>query len=265
MTARVRVMVADDEPLARDGLRMLLAADPEVELVAECASGEQTVDQVRALKPDVLLLDVQMPAMDGFEVVAALGKELPPAVVFITAYDRYALRAFEVHALDYLLKPFDDERFHDALRRAKNHLRLSRFSDLSERLMSLLGTTPETGDRLPKAPEEASFATRLAIKDVGRVVFLSVDEIDWIEAADYYVEIHAGAKCYLHRETMQSLEARLDPARFVRIHRSAIVNQHRIKELRSHGRRELTVILSGGAELKVARSHREKLARLSGR
>ncbi len=255
---RVRVVVADDEPLAREGLRMLLAGDPEAELVAECASGPETVERVRALRPDVLLLDVQMPVMDGFAVVSALGPDVPPAVVFITAYDRYALRAFEVHALDYLLKPFDDERFHDALRRAKSHLRLARFSDLSARLISLLDSAPPAAAKEPAG----AFATRLAIKDVGRVVFLSVDEIDWIEAADYYVEIHSGTKCYLHRETMQSLEARLDPARFVRIHRSAIVNQSRIKELRSHGRRELTVVLTGGAELRVARSHREKLARL---
>jgi two-component system LytT family response regulator len=232
-----------------------------------------------------VLLDVQMPELNGFEVLAKLAPSEIPAVIFVTAYDKYALRAFDIHAVDYLLKPFRDERFHDALRRVKAQLRLARASDLGQRLLSVLSTygdresalqglvgSPTTPVPLPPtragAPEgqpgaaAAKYLTRLAIKDVGRVVFLEVDEINWIEAADYYVQIHTGDQSYLHRETMQSLEARLDPERFMRIHRSAIVNHCRIKELRSEGRRDLVAVLANGTELKVARSHREKFQQL---
>ncbi|WP_438031025.1 LytR/AlgR family response regulator transcription factor [Sorangium sp. So ce233] len=269
----IRAVIVDDEPLAREGIRMLLAGDPEVAIAAESGDGPGALELIRRLRPDLVFLDVQMPEMNGFEVMASLPPDELPAVIFVTAFDRYALRAFEVHALDYLLKPFDDDRFYDALRRAKAHLRLSRMSDLSQRLLSLLQSYGDPaaaaaaararggpGSEPPAAG--AGHPRRLAIKDGCRVVFLSVDEIDWIEAADYYVQIHAGGKSYLHRETMNSVEGKLDPARFVRIHRSAIVNRDRIKELRTQGRRETVVVLAGGAELKVARSHREKLSAL---
>lgn len=268
----IRAVIVDDEPLAREGIRLLLAGDPEVAIAAESGDGPGALELIRRLRPDLVFLDVQMPEMNGFEVMASLPPDELPAVIFVTAFDRYALRAFEVHALDYLLKPFDDDRFHDALRRAKAHLRLARMSDLSQRLLSLLQSYGDPaaaaaararggpGSEPPAAG--AGHLRRLAIKDGCRVVFLSVDEIDWIEAADYYVQIHAGGKSYLHRETMNSVEGKLDPARFVRIHRSAIVNRDRIKELRTQGRRETVVVLAGGAELKVARSHREKLSAL---
>jgi two-component system LytT family response regulator len=269
---KLRVAIIDDEPLAREGIRLLLAGDPEVEVVAEAGSGFDAVSMLRRLRPDLVFLDVHMPEMNGFEVMAALAPDEVPAVIFVTAFDRYAIRAFEVHALDYLLKPFDDDRFFEAVRRAKDQLRLSRVSDLSQRLISLLATYEAKGaasEARPSRPEaeggEAAgadaekYLTRIAIKDIGRVVFLSVEEIDWIEAADYYVQIHVGGRSYLHRESMNSLEGRLDPARFMRIHRSAIVNRDRVKELRSQGRRDLVVVLAGGAELKVARSHRDKL------
>ncbi|WP_437564910.1 MULTISPECIES: LytR/AlgR family response regulator transcription factor [unclassified Sorangium] len=266
----IRAVIVDDEPLAREGIRMLLADDPEVAIAAESGDGPSALETIRRLRPDLVFLDVQMPEMNGFEVMASLPPGELPAVIFVTAFDRYALRAFEVHALDYLLKPFDDDRFHDALRRAKGHLRLSRMSDLSQRLLSLLQSYGDPGaaaaarGRAGPGSEPpaggADHPRRLAIKDGCRVVFLSVEEIDWIEAADYYVQIHAGGKSYLHRETMNSVEGKLDPARFVRIHRSAIVNRDRIKELRTQGRRDTVVVLAGGAELKVARSHREKLS-----
>ncbi|WP_437963169.1 LytTR family DNA-binding domain-containing protein [Sorangium sp. So ce260] len=265
----IRAVIVDDEPLAREGIRLLLADDPEIAVAAESGDGPGALETIRRLRPDLVFLDVQMPEMNGFEVMASLPPGELPAVIFVTAFDRYALRAFEVHALDYLLKPFDDDRFHDALRRAKSHLRLSRMSDLSQRLLSLLQSYGDPaaaaaarargGGPPGSEPPGAEHPRRLAIKDGCRVVFLSVEEIDWIEAADYYVQIHAGGKSYLHRETMNSVEGKLDPARFVRIHRSAIVNRDRIKELRTQGRRDTIVVLAGGAELKVARSHREKL------
>jgi two-component system LytT family response regulator len=268
-SASIRTLIVDDEPLAREGLRLLLATDPEVSVVGEAGNGPDAVRLIREQRPDLVLLDVQMPELNGFEVLAHLGPAEVPAVIFVTAYDRYALRAFDIHALDYLLKPFRDERFHDAVGRAKAQIRLARMSDLSQRLMSVLSTygerdaPPAPGATPPPAVSATEpWVRRLAIRDTGRVVFLDVDEIEYIEAADYYVQIHAGGKAYLHRETMQSLEARLDPERFMRIHRSAIVNSRRIRELRSEGRRDLVVVLTGGAELRVARSHREKFQHL---
>jgi two-component system LytT family response regulator len=256
--AVIRTLVVDDEPLAREGLRLLLAGDTDVRVVGEAGNGPEAVRLIRELRPDLVLLDVQMPELNGFEVLARLDPGEVPAVIFVTAYDQYALRAFDIHALDYLLKPFRDDRFHDAIGRAKAQIRLTRMSDLGHRLMSVLSTYGER-DAKP-APEP--WVRRLAIRDAGRVVFLDVDEVEYIEAADYYVQIHAGGKAYLHRETMQSLEARLEPERFMRIHRSAIVNSRRIRELRSEGRRDLVVVLTSGAELRVARSHREKFQHL---
>ena len=244
----IRVVIVDDEPLAREGLRMLLARDPEIELVGEAAGGRAAVMAIRRLAPDLVFLDVQMPELSGFEVLAQLPSDAIPAVVFVTAYDRYALRAFEVHALDYLLKPFDDERFFDALRRAKRQLRLS---SLSPGLLSLLQGRGE-----PRGN-----GSRLAIRDGARVVFVEVEEIDWIEACDYYVQLHVGGKSYLHRESMQRLEEKLDPDRFLRIHRSAIVNRRVVKELRHKGR-ELVCVLASGVAIKVARSQRGKLQKL---
>ncbi|RKH72513.1 LytR/AlgR family response regulator transcription factor [Corallococcus aberystwythensis] len=263
--AAIRTLVVDDEPLAREGLRLLLATDSEVRVVGEAGNGPEAVRLIREQRPDLVLLDVQMPELNGFEVLARLSPAEVPAVIFVTAYDQYALRAFDIHALDYLLKPFRDDRFHDAIGRAKAQIRLARMSDLGQRLMSVLSTYGERDGTPVPAPTPTPsdpWVRRLAIRDAGRVVFLDVDEIEYIEAADYYVQIHAGGKAYLHRETMQSLEARLEPERFMRIHRSAIVNARRIRELRSEGRRDLIVVLTSGAELRVARSHREKFQHL---
>lgn len=253
----IRTLVVDDEPLAREGIRLLLQGDPEVEVVGESGSGRDALAQIVALRPDLVFLDVQMPEMDGFAVLSALAPGPLPAVIFVTEFEGHALRAFEVHALDYLLKPFDDERFADALRRAKAQLRL-RALEQQPQLLAMLAAVSEASEPAVRVP-----ASRLAIKDGSRVVFLRTDEIDWIEAADYYVQIHAGGKSYLHRETMMSLERRLDGEQFVRIHRSAIVNRRRIREL-SSSRREAVVVLEGGATLKVARSQRDKLAALRG-
>ena len=260
MTQRspIRTFIVDDEPLAREGIRLLLQSDPEIEVVGEAGAGREAVAQIQHLHPDLVFLDVQMPEMTGFQVLSALDPATLPAVIFVTAYDRYALQAFEVHALDYLLKPFDDERFADAVRRAKSHLQLARAWDLRQQLLLLLTDVSQP----QPAPEKPAEPERLAIKDGPRVVFLRFDEIDWIEAADYYVQIHAGGKSYLHRETMMSLERRLDARMFVRIHRSAIVNRRRIRELRNGRQREAVVVLEGGQAIKVSRSQQAKLAAL---
>lgn len=264
MTQRspIRTFIVDDEPLAREGIRLLLRGDPEIEVVGEAGAGREAVAQIQHLRPDLVFLDVQMPEMTGFQVLGALAPALVPAVIFVTAYDRYALQAFEVHALDYLLKPFDDERFADAVARAKSHLQLARAWDLRQQLLSLLADVGPHAELPARPADKPAEPERLAIKDGCRVVFLRFDEIDWIEAADYYVQIHAGGKCYLHRETMMSLERRLDAGMFVRIHRSAIVNRRRIRELRSGRQRDAVVVLEGGQSIKVSRSQQAKLAAL---
>lgn len=274
---RVRTLIADDAPAVRAGVKALLSQDTEVEVIGEAGSGPEALALIRRLRPDLVLLDAQMPEMGGLEVAARLARECLPAVVFLSSYDREALDALRAHRLDYLLKPFEEDRFFEALRRAKVQLWLARTLDQGERALAAYravsgGAEPRPLLAEPAAPFQDSvhlphlggggppgYLARLAIRDTGRTVLVDVNEIDWIEAADYYVQIHVGPKAYLHRETMQRLESELDPVRFVRIHRSAIVNQSRIRELRHHGRRDLVVVLSGGAELRVARSHREKL------
>jgi len=225
-----KVVVVDDEPLAREGLRALLAGDREVEVVAECADGQAAIEAIRRLKPDIVFLDVQMPDLDGFDVLRALAGEPLPAVVFVTAYDKYALRAFDVHAVDYLLKPFHDERFAEALAIAKAR----RGEDMTERIARLLD------ERKPKV-------MRVLVKTGGRVLFIRADEIDWIEAADYYVKLHVAGKVHMLRESMAALEARLDPELFFRVHRSAIVNLERVRELQpfSQGEQYSSCSVSG--------------------
>jgi two-component system LytT family response regulator len=245
----VKVAIVDDEPLAREGLRALLAADREVEVVAECADGHAAIEAMRRAKPDIVFLDVQMPDVDGFDVIRALadGGAPLPAVVFVTAYDKYALKAFEVHAVDYLLKPFHDERFAEALARAKAR----RGEDMTERIARLLD------ERKPKI-------MRVLVKTGGRVLFIRADEIDWIEAADYYVKLHVTGKVHMLRESMAALEARLDPEMFFRVHRSAIVNLERVRELQPFSRREHVLVLRDGTRLRLTRGRRERLAALLG-
>jgi two-component system LytT family response regulator len=243
----LKVVVVDDEPIAREGLRALLAADRDVEVVAECGDGASAVETIRRTRPDIVFLDVQMPDVDGFDVLRALAGEPLPAVVFVTAYDKYALRAFDVHAVDYLLKPFHDERFAEALARAKAR----RGEDMSGRIARLLD------ERKPKV-------MRVLVKTSGRVLFLRADEIDWIEAADYYVKLHVAGKVHMLRESMAALEARLDPELFFRVHRSAIVNLERVRELQPYSRREHVLVLRDGTRLRLTRSRRERLAALLG-
>jgi len=255
MTERIRALVVDDEPAARAAIRALLADDPEIHVVGECADGRTALAAIRGEAPELLFLDVQMPEMDGFTLLGQLQPGELPVVVFVTAYDQYALRAFDVHALDYLLKPFDDERFRRAVAHAKQQVRQGKLGLLSERLVALLDGVA----RPPAVTRNGQYLKRLAIKAGGRVTILGVKDIDWIEAEGDYVKIHAGRAWHLLRETMKHLETQFDPARFARIHRSTIVNVERIKELQPYFRGEYAVILHDGTSLKLSRGYKEHL------
>ncbi len=254
---KIRTLVIDDEPLARERLRKLLEAEPDVEVIDECRNGIEALAAIAKHKPDLLFLDVQMPELDGFGVIAAL-EEPVPAVIFVTAFDRFALKAFEVHALDYLLKPFDRERFQKALERARKLVQQRQSGDLSHRLSSLIGD-------LKTEKTEPKYLDRLAVKTEGRVLFFKTEDIDWIEAADNYVSIHIGAEEHLHRETMSSLETKLSPTRFIRISRSTIVNIERIKEMQPMFHGDYVVILKNGTRLNLSRNYREKLNHILGK
>ena len=264
MTDTIRALIVDDEPLARSTIRLLLEQDPDIEVIGECINGHEAVAAIRADAPDLVFLDVQMPEMNGFEALAALRRDELPVTIFVTAYDQYALRAFDVHALDYLLKPFDDERFADALERAKLHCRQSVVGDLSQRLIELLESHGANEGIIgsEESREEAKYLDRVVIRAGGRVYFLKAAEIDWIEAADYYVRLHVGQRYHLLRETMRELESKLDPSVFCRIHRSTIVNLERVRELRPGPRGESIVALQSGVELRMSRSRREHLRKI---
>jgi len=250
----IKTLIVDDEPLGRERLRALVAEDSELALVGECSDGADAVATLRDTECDLVFLDIQMPALDGLEVVEMIGPERMPAVIFVTAYDRYALRAFEVHALDYLLKPFDRERFQKALTRAKGHIRRDKTAEANQQLLALLEEVKPARKPLD----------RLVIKSGGRVFFLKMDEIDWIEAASNYVRLHVGAEVHLLRETMNALESRLDANQFLRIHRSTIVNVERIQEFQPVFHGDYAVILKDGTELTLSRSYRSKLLDLFG-
>jgi two-component system, LytTR family, response regulator len=236
--AKIRAVVVDDEPLARSSLKVLLRRDPDVELVAECKSGVEALAEIRRSKPQLVFLDVQMPECDGFDVLEQLGSEMPLALVFVTAHDQYALKAFEAGALDYLLKPFDNARFERALNRAKQKI--------------------EQGKEAPRKIE------RLAIKNAGQVLFQKISEIDWIEAADYYVCLHVGTRTHLLRRSMADLDQELEQATFCRIHRSAIVNLERVRQLEISEDGGTNVVLSSGTKLPLSRRYRKELqARLA--
>ena len=246
-------VLVDDEELARDELGFLLGQVGGVDVVGEAGNGIEAVSTIGRLKPDVVFLDIQMPGLTGFEVARRMiDAEAPTHIIFVTAYDQHALRAFEVHAIDYLLKPFDDERFTDSVARAKRNLRSAELGELSRRLGELLeerGTPPTAEPPL----------TRLVVKHEGRVAFVRVEELDWIEAADYCVKLHTRGQVHLLRESLNALETRLDPARFFRVHRSAIVNLDRIRELQPYFKGEHVLILQDGTRLKLSRARRESL------
>jgi two-component system, LytTR family, response regulator len=248
----IRTVIADDENLARKKLRVLLNAECGVTILAECKDGQQAIAAVQEHKPDLLLLDIQMPDLDGFQVQGKIPPNLMPVVIFTTAYDHYAIRAFETHALDYLLKPFNQERLHHALERVKAELLKSHEHSVKARILDLLGKTK---------PEPAPLR-RLVIRTGGRVVFLELDEVDWIEAAANYVKLHVGKSSYLLREGIGHISAKLDPERFVRIHRSSIVNVSRIRELQPCDSGEYIAVLRDGKELSCSRGCRPHLVKL---
>lgn len=258
----IRVLIVDDEPAARNALRRLLKQDPQVVVVGEARHGREAVRALEQDGIDLVFLDIQMPDLDGFGVVGAVGAQHMPAIIFVTAFDRHALHAFDVHALDYLLKPFTDERFHEALERAKSTVRQGRLSDASRKLAAMLAELG--GDATPTAPP-GGHITRLAVRDGGRVNLLPVRDIDWVEAERDYVRVHVGTKAYVIRETTTHLEGQLDPVRFVRIHRSTIVNIERVKELQPMFKGEYVVVLQDGTALKLSRGYRDHLEAMLGR
>jgi two-component system LytT family response regulator len=243
----VRALIVDDEPLARRGVVLRLKKFRDVEVVGECGDGASAVEKILELAPDVVFLDVQMPGMDGFEVLRALPKESLPAVIFLTAYERHALRAFEVHALDYLLKPVNDERFSDAVGRARQAGDADSRTRMAERIRSML-------DRKP-----AKYVGHFSVRVGSRIQLVRTDDIEWIAAAGDYAELHGAGGCHLVRETMNSLEEKLDPMEFLRIHRSRIVRARCIRELRSIDNREYLVKLKDGSEHRSGRSFADRL------
>jgi two-component system LytT family response regulator len=255
----IRTLIVDDEPLARERVRTMVSGESDLELIGEARDGAEAVDAILSQSPDLVFLDVQMPKLDGFEVIRSVGVERMPPVVFVTAFDQHALRAFEVQALDYLLTPFDRERSHGALRRVRQLMDATENGELSRRLMALVRDLKADVPEPHTPPQADRKSDRMVVKSGGRLFFLRADEIDWIEAAGNYVRVHVGAEAHLLRETMNAIEARLNPEVFFRIHRSRIVNIERVKELQPWFNGEYVVILRNGTKLTLSRGYREKL------
>ena len=243
----IRTLVVDDEPLARKRIKRLLAGEPGISMVGECASGREAIQVIQEKSPELVFLDIQMPGVGGFEVLQAISEQQMPIVIFVTAYDQHALRAFEVHALDYLLKPFTQERFKKTLERARAQLAKNGSSEAAAGLKTLVG----------KLQAEQSYVSRFMVKSSDRVLLVKTSEVDWIESAGNYVVLHAGCTNHIVRETMRALEGKLCPKTFQRISRSLIVNLERIKELQPMGKGEYTVILTNGKQLTMSRGIRE--------
>ena len=243
----MRVLIVDDEPLARRGVRARLVAMPDVEIAGEADSGLKAVSEIERLRPDVVLLDVQMPELDGFGVIDAIGVDRMPVTIFLTAYDTHAVRAFDANALDYLLKPIDDERFRLAMTRARTRLAEHTTRPHSQQLAAALAAAAEQ---------------RIVLRDGSRVLLFDQQDIDWLGADGDYVRVHAKGRSYLVRHTMASMEARLDPKRFARVHRSAIVNTSRVSEVRRRGDRDHVVVLRDGTKLRIGRAYRDSIADL---
>ena len=251
----IKALIVDDEPLARARIRRFLASAKDVEIVGESGDGHAAVADVKRLKPDLMFLDIQLPEALGFQVIEQLANEHMPVVIFVTAYDRYALQAFDVHAIDYLLKPYTRDRFGRALDRARKQLSNAARAEFDQKLMCLLEHA---------AGGEPRHLQRLMIKSSGRIYFIKADEVDWIGAEGNYLSLHVGRETHLLRETMSHLAARLDPEKFVRIHRSTIVNVDRVKELQPLFSGDYVAILRDGTQLNLSRAYREKSLKLFG-
>lgn len=249
----LRVAIVDDEQLAREGLRRLLATDPDVTVVGEAQDGRGAVELIRRVGPDIVLLDIQMPELDGFAVIRAIGPARMPPVVFVTAYESYALEAFHVAAVDYLLKPFTDDRLREAMDRVKRVARNGRLEELAQRLTALLGAAPR------------EHLARFVVKTGDHAHVVNTEDVDWIEAADYCARLHAGKALHVIRVPLADLEQQLDPRRFFRLHRSAMVNLDRVRRIDTDSQGDATVVLADGTRLKVARSRRSALESILGR
>lgn len=249
---KIKTLIIDDMPLARKRVRRYLNADAEVEIAGECADGQTAVETIRHTKPDLIFLDVQMPGMSGFEVIQELSGESLPAVIFVTAYDEFALQAFDVNALDYLLKPFVRERFYKALNHAKTQIKQQESSARQEHLEELIR----------QVKTEPKYLKRLAVRSNGRVIFLLTDEIDWIEAAGNYLSVQIGKQSHLMRETLSQLEQKLDSEKFVRINRSVIINLDQIKEMHPLFSGDQEIFLRSGKRFTMSRNYRENLMTL---
>jgi two-component system, LytTR family, response regulator len=245
----MRVLIVDDEPLARRGVIARLKRFKDMELVGDCEDGVSAVARIAELRPDLVFLDVQMPGMDGFEVLRALPREGLPSIIFLTAYEQHALRAFEVHALDYLLKPIEDERFTAAIQRARQFADSQAKAQLDERLLQLLDE------------HSGKYASRFAVRSGSRIIVVFAEDVDWVGTAGDYTELHSGGKAHLLRETMSTLEQRLDPAQFIRVHRSRMVRLKCVRELKAIGNREYIVKLSDGSEHRASRTYADQLER----
>jgi len=255
MDANVTALIIDDEQLARDRIKMMLRESDGIEVVGECTNGIEAVESIEQLNPDLVFLDIQMPGFSGFEVIRAIGPAHMPAIVFITAYDEYAVKAFDVHAIDYLLKPFDRPRFATALQKALREVAVRRKS----------GSTAAISELMATLQRDRQFTRRILVKTAGRVAILRTEQIDWVEAAGNYVQLHIGPDIHLLRETMKGMSERLDPRSFVRIHRKSIVNIDRIKQLQPHFHGDFAVILQNGSRLTLSRRYRDIFERVFGK
>ncbi len=254
MKDKIRALIVDDEVLARRRVRNLLGSDTDVEIVSECVNGREAIIAMETQNPNLVFLDVQMPQINGFDVLEAVGKEQMPLVIFVTAYDKYAMRAFDVHAVDYLLKPFSISRFREAVQHAKNRLQSESKDEITRRIFALLN----------ELKNKASYLERLTVKTNDCVLLIKVADIDWIEAQDKYVRLHVGRESHLLRESISNLETRLDPKKFLRIHRSHIINIDRIQKLETWFHNEYKVVLRDGTKLIMSRSQRKRLGEILG-
>lgn len=254
MKEKIRAVIVDDEPLARRRVRKLLSADSEIDIICECSNGNDAITTLQTQNPHLVFLDVQMPQINGFDVLEAIDKEKMPLVIFVTAYDKYAVRAFEVHAIDYLLKPYSVSRFQEAVQQAKHRLQTECNEEITARTFALL----------EELKNNIGYLERLTVKTNDCVLFIKVADIDWIEAHDKYVRLHVGKESHLLREAIGNLEARLDPKKFLRIHRSHIVNIDRIQKLEAWFHNEYQVVLRDGTKLIMSRSQRKRLSEILG-